>query len=141
MTNIKLNKWQSEGQFCKTTSHFRNKSPWEKRQVMLLLQKGAVINYKQNMIKFSNIFKIAGIAVLIAGATVTLPLSAFKSVETSSVQSVGWFATDRDGNLVQPYQQVDQESLCQGGEAFCAKEYNIVDGNPDTATGNSAMRP
>ncbi len=84
---------------------------------------------------------MAGIAVLIAGSVATFTLSAFKPAKTSSVQSVGWFATDRDGNLVQPYQPVDQESLCQGGEAFCAKESNIVDGNPDTATGNSAMRP
>jgi hypothetical protein len=64
---------------------------------------------------------------------------------SNSNSSTGWFATDRNGNLLtSPYVPIENPEIsCLGGDDFCAKEYTLdANGNPETETQSQpVMRP
>ncbi len=86
------------------------------------------------------------VLALVLGLTFALSSFAFsnKSVNENNLVT-GWFATDRDGNLLtSPYVPIaNPEISCLGGDDFCAKEYNLdINGDPDTETQSQpVMRP
>lgn len=92
-------------------------------------------------------FKInLNVLALVCGLVFAFSSFAFsnKSLNNNNL-STGWFATDRDGNLLaSPYVPIENPEIsCLGGDDFCAKEYTLdVNGDPDTETQSQpVMRP
>lgn len=81
-------------------------------------------------------FKLnVGAAAVVMGVALAVTGSAFiPKDEARASNDVGWFKTNPDGTILVPHQAVDPGSFCEGSEVYCAKEYNLVAGEPTTET-------
>src|SRR5690606_41544407 len=60
-------------------------------------------------------------------------------LQKPEIEETGWYETDAEGNLLDPLVPASETDCDPIGTHFCAREYKIVNGNPDPnqPTGNA----
>lgn len=82
------------------------------------------------------------VIALVLGLTFAFIASAFTEKEELNLSglSTGWYKTNPDGSILQPYEAVTPSAFCEGSEVYCAKEYNLnIEGEPISETETPAV--